>query len=332
MADNDSPRITRRQFISRASTAIAVAGAASGSLAGSKEHDASQPDKPVGSAPGLRSVPAAGLLDLQTLRAFHIWDGHCHLTEFEGSTPGERMANILRFADRMGIERMCIFLGMEFTFHQGAEAMRRQNNDVMEALKYSHGRVFGYAFMDPYYVDACMDELNRCIRDGPLVGLKFEYDTPQLANSPQLDPIIARAGELQAVVLHHTCIKTTGNDLGESTPVELAELARRHPNTTIVCGHTGANWELGIPALRGLNNVYADLGGFNPAAGWAEMAVRELGAEHVMYGSDIGGRSFASQLAKVLAARIPASARPLIFGENLRRVLRPILTAKGVRV
>jgi len=62
------------------------------------------------------------------------------------------------------------------------------------------------------------------------------------------------------------------------------------------------------------------------------MAVRELGAEHVMYGSDIGGRSFASQLAKVLGARIPAAARPLIFGENLRRVLRPILTAKGVRV
>jgi predicted TIM-barrel fold metal-dependent hydrolase len=62
-----------------------------------------------------------------------------------------------------------------------------------------------------------------------------------------------------------------------------------------------------------------------------EMAVRELGAERVLYGSDAGGRSFASQLAKVRGAAIPEPAKQLILGENLKRLLRPILTAKGVR-
>jgi predicted TIM-barrel fold metal-dependent hydrolase len=62
------------------------------------------------------------------------------------------------------------------------------------------------------------------------------------------------------------------------------------------------------------------------------MAVRELGAERVIYGSDAGGRSFASQLAKVTGAEIPESARRLILGENLRRLLTPILKAKGYRV
>jgi len=120
--------------------------------------------------------------------------------------------------------------------------------------------------------------------------------------------------------------------VGESTPVELAELARRHPSVTIICGHTGATWELGIPPLRRLKNVYADLCGSDPTSGFTEMAVRELGADRVMYGSDIGGRSFASQLAKVMGANIPLSARPLIMGENLRRVLRPIFEAKGVQL
>jgi hypothetical protein len=60
--------------------------------------------------------------------------------------------------------------------------------------------------------------------------------------------------------------------------------------------------------------------------------VRELGAERVLYGSDAGGRSFASQLAKVLGAKIPESAKRLILGENLKRLLAPILKVKGVKL
>jgi predicted TIM-barrel fold metal-dependent hydrolase len=52
----------------------------------------------------------------------------------------------------------------------------------------------------------------------------------------------------------------------------------------------------------------------------------------VIYGSDVGGRSFASQLAKVFGADIPESAKRLILGENLKRLLGPILRAKGIKV
>jgi predicted TIM-barrel fold metal-dependent hydrolase len=61
------------------------------------------------------------------------------------------------------------------------------------------------------------------------------------------------------------------------------------------------------------------------------MAVRELGPERVVYGSDVGGRSFASQLAKVLGAEIPDSAKELVLGGNLRRLLTPILRSKGYK-
>ena len=58
----------------------------------------------------------------------------------------------------------------------------------------------------------------------------------------------------------------------------------------------------------------------NPTSGFVEMAVRELGAERVIYGSDAFGRSFASQLGKVMGADIPEPARRLVLGENLRRL------------
>jgi predicted TIM-barrel fold metal-dependent hydrolase len=62
------------------------------------------------------------------------------------------------------------------------------------------------------------------------------------------------------------------------------------------------------------------------------MAVRELGAERIIWGSDAGGRSVASQLSKVLGADIPEEARKLILGENLRRLLLPIMRDKGIRL
>lgn len=323
--------LSRRQFLYRTSAGAAIAG-----VAGSSEFSSGNTSSGVAGVSPSSTPPSpsatSGLVDINTLKSLRIWDGHCHLEGFEGATPAERMRNILHYADRMGIERMCVFLGMQFEFYAGPESMRKQNDEVMEALKHSNGRALGYAFMNPNYLDDCLDEINRCVRDGPMVGLKIEFDTPALANSPPLDRIIARAGELRAVVMHHTYIKTTGNMVGESTPVELAELARRHPTVTIICGHTGATWELGIPPLRRLKNVYADLSGSDPTSGFTEMAVRDLGADRIMYGSDIGGRSFASQLAKVMGADIPPSARPLIMGENLRRVLQPILRAKGTQL
>ena len=95
--------------------------------------------------------------------------------------------------------------------------------------------------------------------------------------------------------------------------------------------HTGGDWSLGLRAIRGTRNVLAETAGSNPTTGFVEMAVRELGADRVVYGSDVPGRGFASQLAKVLGADVPDAAKRLILGENLRRILTPILQAKGMK-
>src|SRR3954453_19731807 len=87
------------------------------------------------------------------------------------------------------------------------------------------------------------------------------------ANDPQLDPIVRRAAELKAVVFQHTWIKVTGNLPGESTPMDLAALAARHPEAVLICGHTGGDWEQGIRAVRAHRNVAVDLAGGDPVAG-----------------------------------------------------------------
>jgi uncharacterized protein len=259
-----------------------------------------------------------------------IWDTHTHLSGVPGRTPDERLEQLLVFADRLGIERICVFMGMNWSYDPSPEDMRRQNDEVLEALQRWHHRAFGFVYLNPNHLEASLAELDRCVRGGPMVGVKLWV--ARHCNTRELDPIVERATALKAVVLQHTYLKIGGNLPGESTPLELAELARRHPAATIIAAHTGADWEPGIRAIRDCPNVYADLCGSDPTAGFTEMAVRELGAERVLYGSDAGGRSFASQLGKVVGADLPDAAKRLVLGENLKRLLTPILKQKGVKL
>ncbi|HEY5909009.1 MAG TPA: amidohydrolase family protein [Verrucomicrobiae bacterium] len=259
-----------------------------------------------------------------------IWDAHCHLGGVPGTTPEARLARLLEYADRVGIARLCISMGMQWAEDPAPEQLRQSNDEVLRAIRAHPDRAFGFVYVNPKHTQASLDELNRCVRDGPMVGVKLWV--AQRCNAPTLDPLIARATELQAPVLQHTWLKITGNLPGESTPMDLAELAARHPQARLVCGHTGGDWEVGIRTIRPHRNIYADLAGGDPVAGLTELAVRELGADRVLYGSDAGGRSFASQLAKVHGANIPEAVRRLIFAQNLKRLLQPILKQKGVKL
>lgn len=259
-----------------------------------------------------------------------IWDLHAHLSGIDGSTPEERMVRLLEIADRMGVERLIVFMGYPFSYAPSPEDLRNQNDQVLQAISHHHDRAFGFVYVNPKHAEASLAEIDRCIANGPMVGIKLWVAVR--CNDPALDPIVNRAVELDALVFQHTWYKSQGNLPGESTPEELAELAARHPTAKIICGHTGSDWERGIRAIRNSPNVSIDLGGNDPTAGFVEMALRELGPERILYGSDVPGRSFATQLGKVYGARIPEADRRLILGDNLKRLLRPILTAKGVRV
>jgi uncharacterized protein len=258
-----------------------------------------------------------------------IWDLHCHFAPLPGRTPDEKIARLIAYADRLGIERLIIFMGDPLVADPAPEELRRQNDQVLQALSHWHHRAFGFAYVSPKHVEASLAEVDRCVRDGPMVGIKLWVAAR--CNTPAIDPIIRRAAELQAVIFQHTWFKAGGNLPGESSPRDLAELAARHPGVPLICGHTGGDWERGIRVVRPHETIAVDLGGSDPTAGFVEMAVRELGAERILYGSDAGGRSFASQLAKVIGAEVPEEAKRLILGENIRRLLAPILRAKGVR-
>lgn len=259
---------------------------------------------------------------------FRIWDNHCHMGRGPGPSPQEQASFLLAVADRMGIERLCVHLGLTLGVQDPSpEQLTTYNDAVLRAIEAGKGRILGYVYLNPNHVEFSLKELDRCVRDGPMVGVKLWV--AKRCSDPALDPIVRRAAELKAVIYQHTWMKVGGNDPGESTPLDIVELARRHPTVQLMCGHAGGDWERGIRAVRSSPNVLLEIAGSDPCSGFLEMAVRELGPDRIVYGSDVGGRSYASQLAKVLGADVPEEAKAAALGGNLRRLLGPVLEAKG---
>ena len=261
-----------------------------------------------------------------------IWDLHCHLpsSRVPGDGLGEQMDNALEIAHRVDIDRLCVFLR---TDDDGGPS----HQEIREALERRRGRIFGFVWADLEQTQQAIDKLDRWIDDGPMVGLKLGGGSG-IADKPAYAPVFERAVELQAVIFQHTWIKLGGdpphpgggNFSKESMPHHLVEVASRYPDYPFICGHTGGDWELGIRTIRDHENIYAGIGGGFPTTGYVEMAVRELGAERVLYGSDITGRSFGTQVAKVLGARLPDEEKQLICHDNLHRLMQPILDRKGI--
>jgi predicted TIM-barrel fold metal-dependent hydrolase len=259
-----------------------------------------------------------------------LWDVHCHLNSVPGETPEARMGELVKFMDRLGIERVMVSMGYPLLENPPPQALRDQNDQVLRAVRGSPGRAFGFVYLNPNHIAASLKEFDRCVRDGPMVGVKLWV--ARHCNAPELDPIVERAVSMQAPILQHTWLKVSGNLPGESTPFDIVELAKRHPGAMLICGHTGGDWERGIRAVRSSKNVSVEIAGSDPTSGIVEMALRQLGPGRILFGSDGAGRSFASQLGKVMGAEIPPALRKLILGGNLRRMLTPILRAKGYPV
>ena len=266
-----------------------------------------------------------GLPSREELVRLRIWDGHYH-----GINLHETMAP---YFHRMGIERMIsLDLGMKPEQETGHRAL----------LEKEKNRLSGMIRIYPSRVEETLGKMERWIRNGPAIGIKYEggRSTKLPCSHPDNDPIIRLAKELRAVVYIHSWLKVGGdprtiagdNNAGESTPMDVAALAKRFPDVPLICGHSGGSAELGVRAIRPHKNVLLEFSGSDSHSGEVDYAVKELGADRIVWGGHGPSRSYSTELSKVLDADLTHEQRMLIFGRNYRRIAAPILRSKGVEV
>lgn len=178
------------------------------------------------------------------------------------------------------------------------------------------------AYLSPQHGGRAIGEMRRCVQELGMPGVKLWV--ARRANHPEVFPIIEEGIKMGIFFLQHSWYKVTGNAPDESSPADVAELARRYPEARIIMAHVGGDWEKGVATIRDCENVAVDTCGCDSEMGMIELTVRELGAERVLFGTDAGkleARDFVSQLGKVMGAHVTEEERRLILCDNIRRYI-----------
>lgn len=195
-------------------------------------------------------------------------------------------------------------------------------NDETCGLMADHpGYVTGFCHLNPTLGEkAVRREIARCAAAG-FRGLKLE-----IANNARdacMQPLMEEAEERGLVVLQHAWSMTKIRERRFHTdPEDVATLAGRFPRVPIIMAHLTGCGVRGVLAVKDCPNVVVDTSGAAPEAGIVEYAVETLGADRVLYGSDVPIRDFAVAIARITGSRLDAKAKRKILHDNARRLLR----------
>lgn len=273
-----------------------------------------------------------GLPSRETLEGYRIWDSY--FTPSHGH-PGKDGSSALisdiersMHAIELGrFEKLCYFahVGIGTTRDRALEKLLKTKPELVNGpLEQWPELLIGMIQLNANEVSASLEALDRWLRDGPMRGVYFSGGGPGAltCTDSKILPLIERIAEHGGVIMQHTWFVTGGKtNPGMSTPSELAELAAKFPEQEFICAHAGGEWEQGIRAVRDSPNILIETSGFDATAGFIEMAVREMGAERIVFGSHLPTRSLGTELSKVTAAEISEAAKKQILGENFRRLL-----------
>lgn len=225
-----------------------------------------------------------------------------------------------------GVDRTVV---MGFPWRDGG-LCREHNSYIIETVRRYSDMLIGFACVQP--LDAGDDkELDRCLGAG-LMGLGELGPDGQRFDISDRWVLEASAKVLQhhdRPLLTHSS-EPIGHDYhgkGKTFPWQLLKLAQNFPDLKIVLAHWGGGlpfYEL-MPEVRdALRNVYYDTAASTYLYSFDifPVAVRLVGAERILWGTDYPLLSQAKFLARVRACGLSEGELDAVLGNNAARLLR----------
>ena len=250
------------------------------------------------------------------IKGMTVIDCHGHLGSWDNThIPKKEPEEIIETMDYLGIDKLCLssFLGCSCDFRRG--------NDIVgqEIRKYPQ-RLIGYVTINPNYPDEILQELERCEREYGMKLVKihpFCHEYP--ADGASYQDFWKYANKKAKIVLTHTW--EADRNCG---PGIFGRIAHKYAGVKIILGHSGVTYkgcEEAIKVARENDNIYLDIASSQPHFGMLERFVKEVGADKVLFGSDIPFLEPAAQVAKIAYAKISESDKKKILGINMKMLL-----------
>ncbi len=230
--------------------------------------------------------------------------------------------NTIEVFDKFGIDKIVSSVPVVHIKRCLPETFRAANDITYKAMQRYPGRVYGLCYVHPGYLKEALAEIDRCVKDLGMVGLKLYYDYTM--DDPVWHPIIEKCIELDIPMLMHSmhCMDAP-NHIRQplaTDGVHMARAAKKYPEATFLMGHfTVAEWEWSLKAIADCPNVYTDMSGSQYESPQIEEAVRLLGADRIVFGTDGG---WSSCVGKILGAKISdEDKKTILAGHAFRRFL-----------
>jgi len=241
-----------------------------------------------------------------------VIDGHCHVDFWIGAYCQDRhIEGIIEVCDELGVDKLCINYG-------ACPEMRVANDVVARGIRKYPNRVVGICYINYYEGGAEVQqaELKRCFDELGFMGIKvgnFHDIYPQTRGYFELEdplqPTWEFAQERGASILCHGVVTY--------------DIARRYPGANFIVAHGGGAPE-GYLRVAELPNTYCDTASTGVQTGALELLCEKVGAERIVYGSDLPAFDLGHRLGVVMAAQISESDRELILGQNMQRLLNNV--------
>ena len=257
---------------------------------------------------------AAEFVENGKLLSFPIIDAHTHM----GPNYGADMAlsspeDMIAVMDRENIET--IICAPHRSLHDPG-AGNRHLEDVMK--KYP-GRVMGYYTFNPNYEEMFLESIENVINVPGYVGLKF---LPTYHRYPLDGSNFKKA--LEFANKHKLCIliHTWGNNDPHNGPRHINMLADKYPDATLIMGHSApGELDQAIEVVKTHDNVYLDLCDIHRHSGIVDKMVENVGAEKVLFGTDMPWYDPNYCLGSVLFSHISDDDKYKIIYGNAKKII-----------
>ena len=248
-------------------------------------------------------------------------DTHCHVWPMEQESEEISSNRLIEVGEMLGItEYWCSAPIMNDRFGS-IEDVKRHNDTIIRTMRRHPDHIRGLCFVISGYFKKALDEVKRCHDEG-MIGLKLY--TQYKINDPAVWPVIEIAIEKRMHILVHASYSPTKqppNYHRTSNALDFVDINKRYPEAKLVHAHIGGggDWEWTVKALRDASsNVYVDVSGSNLDDTQIEFAVRQLGIERILFGTD---GTMAGCVGKVLGSKLIEDEKDLIYWHNAANIL-----------
>jgi hypothetical protein len=260
-----------------------------------------------------------------------IVDAHCHYgycsNFYMPDVTPERMIEIM---DMCRIKRICSSHIAGLYTHN----LEYAYEDTLGAVQKFPGRLHAYAIYDPFLPDESLRMLDDFLPQKGFVGVKIH---PAMHEYPidgeRYAPLWEYAAEKGTVILSHTWDPTPQNTYPyEVVPSqEFAQagffdgIAKKYPKITFVLGHGGGHYYGQLQAIdvaKKRRNVYLDISGEAKGFGVVAWLVKEVGADRVLYASDMNWLDPRGHIGRVLGADIPDGDKERVLYKNANEIFK----------